>query len=407
MRYNNSFTNLKLIPSKLSKHIYFHRSFNCLGTFFISLIIYRYKKTETFSNETIQDNLRPKKIYISLFIILIILLFQDLLIYFYIYTLKDLDFWMLELLIITYFSKKILQKSYYKHQVFAIGINLIPCVLKIITIYISSINNDKNANPILYIKYKWIIPIGIIVYLLLLAIESYGYTKLKWFIDKKYLDPNLILTIYGGIGTIFYLIVSFISTFSKCSSHLKNYICQIKKGDDYYIENISLYFHNFKSEIFTEILIIILGIIFVFFYNFLLISIIKLLSPIHIIFSFPLYYFLQKIIFPITTLIKEGTFFSKTHIENIDLKYTLDLSGDIISSISFIIYLEIIELNCFNFTYNLRRNIISRSQSELKIMKEDADKKFVYLDNGDVEEFSYDSIHLDNNSNKAEFRNFE
>ena len=96
---------------------------------------------------------------------------------------------------------------------------------------------------------------------------------------------------------------------------------------------------------------------------------------------------------PIVTLINEGTFFSKNHIENIYSKYILDLSGDIISSIGFIIYLEIIELNCCNLNYDLRRTIKARSQTDALIISDDEDDKvFVYLDNGDVEEVDKKSI---------------
>ena len=187
---------------------------------------------------------------------------------------------------------------------------------------------------------------------------------------------------------------SLISTASKCKTILKNYICPIKSDyNDYYLENIIIYFNIFKKEIIIEIISIILGIICFFFYNFLLISIIKLLSPIHIIFSTPLFFLSKKIIMPIVTLINEGTFFSKNHIENIYSKYILDLSGDIISSIGFIIYLEIIELNCCNLNYDLRRTIKARSQTDALIISDDEDDKvFVYLDNGDVEEVDKKSI---------------
>ena len=96
---------------------------------------------------------------------------------------------------------------------------------------------------------------------------------------------------------------------------------------------------------------------------------------------------------PIVTLINEGTFFSKNHIENIYSKYILDISGDIISSIGFIIYLEIIELNCCNLNYDLRRFIKRRSQSEAEIISDDkSDKEFVHLNNGDIEEVNKSSF---------------
>ena len=206
LQYNKSFTEIKIIPStKLSKHLYFHQFFYYLGTFIISLFIYKYKKSENTLSAKINADLHSKKNYLVIVILFFALLCEDVLSQFYKYALKDLDFWMLELLIITYFTKRILLIRCYRHQMFAIGINSITCILKIFTIILSNINNDKNEVPILYIKYKSLIPLGILVYLSLLSIESYIYLKIKWFIDKRYFDPNLLLTIYGGIGTIFYI----------------------------------------------------------------------------------------------------------------------------------------------------------------------------------------------------------
>ena len=44
----------------------------------------------------------------------------------------------------------------------------------------------------------------------------------------------------------------------------------------------------------------------------------------------------------------------------------MDESGDIISIIGFLIYLEIIELHFCNLDYNLKNNIINRSNEEIK-----------------------------------------
>jgi hypothetical protein len=63
--------------------------------------------------------------------------------------------------------------------------------------------------------------------------------------------------------------------------------------------------------------------------------------------------------------IKNGHFFrlnSEREIENkIYVKYILDLSNDIFSFLSVIIYLELIELHFCGCDYNLRTNIIERS----------------------------------------------
>ena len=99
---------------------------------------------------------------------------------------------------------------------------------------------------------------------------------------------------------------------------------------------------------------------------------------------FPIYYALKKMILPIYTLINNKTYFSDNRMENIYEKYTLDFPSDIITIFSFLIYLEIIELNCCGLNYNLRRIIIERSSRDKFV--ETRNTKFIFLEDGDIEE---------------------
>ena len=106
-----------------------------------------------------------------------------------------------------------------------------------------------------------------------------------------------------------------------------------------------------------------------------LILCIQLYQKYIIIISFPVYYFIQKIILIITTAIKEKSFFSKDQINYINFKFSLDISGDIFSIIGFLVYLEIIELHFCNLEFNLRRYIMKRADSKGKENEdEDEDK---------------------------------
>ena len=51
-------------------------------------------------------------------------------------------------------------------------------------------------------------------------------------------------------------------------------------------------------------------------------------------------------------------------------KFLLDTSGDIASILGFLIYLEIIELNFCGLNFNLKKNIISRSEDDYQILIE-------------------------------------
>ena len=108
----------------------------------------------------------------------------------------------------------------------------------------------------------------------------------------------------------------------------------------------------------------ILGIICFYFNKYFSMLTIKYFTPIHLIFSFPVYYFTQKIVLIINTLIQEKSFFSANRINFIEAKFSLDILGDILSSIGFLIYLEIIELNFCGLNFYLRRKISERADIE-------------------------------------------
>ena len=107
-----------------------------------------------------------------------------------------LDFWMLELIIITFFMKKILNLKIYSHQKLVLYLSSIPFILKIITIIYSfmDVNNHLNENDkdnyrysqevnklkLLYVAIPWLTSIGTIISIVLIVIRSYIHTKLKW-----------------------------------------------------------------------------------------------------------------------------------------------------------------------------------------------------------------------------------
>ena len=59
-------------------------------------------------------------------------------------------------------------------------------------------------------------------------------------------------------------------------------------------------------------------------------------------------------------------------------KFFLDVSGDVYCFFGFLIYLEIIELYCFNLSYNSRKSIDQRGRLESSNISDD---KIIYLDN--------------------------
>ena len=415
--YVDIFEDVKIINTDTQQYFSFHhlihQIFNYFGTCILGFIFYKYEKkiskrelNKSGSNIPKEEKKRKnhivlihnngeKKIntksnYFLLLFIIFLWILEEQLIDIYSYALKDLDFWMVELLIVTYFSASMFNIQIYNHQKFAIWLSIIPCLLKVGTIILSVFNTEEHISgysmPILYIIEKIFIPIGIIIYLILIFLRSYVNTKIKWFMDLKFISSNKLLIYYGIIGTITCSLVSILTTFVKCKDinedyDLYDYICRIpyngtdkkNKDNQLYFENFIYYYETFKGEmnnnfkkieILYEFIIIFAGIITFFFEKFFSVLVIKKLTPVHLIFSIPIFFFCQKLILVIYNIIKKQSLDIKSNIKYINIKFILDCSGDFVSFFGFLIYLEIIELNCEKISHNLKKNIIRRSFGE-------------------------------------------
>ena len=117
--------------------------------------------------------------------------------------LKNLVFWMLELIIIYYFNKKIFNAELYNHQKLSFFITIFPIIFKVVSIILSSINVNKNDPGFVFANNKLIIPIGIALYIILLILDAYILTKIKWIMDIKYISISEILMYFGFFGIIF------------------------------------------------------------------------------------------------------------------------------------------------------------------------------------------------------------
>ena len=442
LNYDDIFEDgVKIFNSKeqllFAKHYYIHLIFNYIGQCILTFLFIRDEKNfivnkelkqslkklsekekerqssqillihNDYENLNNEKYLKSKGSYFGYLTIMFLWIANELAIEIYCYLLKDLDFWMLELLIVTYLNAKMFKLEVYAHQIFSLFFTIFPSILKISTIVISF--NTKDTNN-LYASYPWSIPLGIIIYLILIILRSYINSKLKWYMDLKYISTRKVLLYNGIMGTIVYTIVGIISTFIKCTqinfdTHDNIYfrkICKVEikttTTEVLYFENFKLYFHYFNIysyEIFLELAVILLHIISYFFYKYNLILVIKYLTPVHVIFSSPILYFFEKIILIILIIYKiikkEDIFFDieKSFIKYYIINFILDISGDILSFFGFLVYLEMIELNCCNLNYNLRKNIMKRGLYEI-YENENTDTSFCN-DTTDDEEDSDDS----------------
>lgn len=314
LKFNDFFKDITIFSSeaqeRFSKHYFIHQILYFLFSYFISFIFYL--KEESISNEGIANESTGFKIIF--FIIIFLWTIQEQLFIIYKNTgIRAVDFWTIELLIISIFHIKMFNTQIFFHQGFAIGFSISLCILKIVKIFVSKdgINGD------LIKMHKWLIPVGLLDHLLFMTERSYVLTKIKWYIEIKNISTIKLLMVFNLIGTISFFCFTFIATFTKCSDNeFSEKLSLIYKDNEIkYFDNFIIYFSEIKDigpkEIVIELVAIGFGSLLFFLETLLSILIIKNLSPIYIIFLQPLYFVFYKIILIIATLIYENSTLSE------------------------------------------------------------------------------------------------
>ena len=411
---NSNFEKAKFISTylqeKLSNHSLMHDIFCYIGIFFLSFTTFKIQNclnkkkivqpsnkkeierhssfVELIHNE-VEDNLSEN--YSTIEVIAIIILWvieEQLMKIYYKFGLEDLDFWTLELLIISLISSKMFHTQIHRHQKLAIIFSSIFCtLLKIIALilnYKSSENTEKTKNGL---QNEFLIPIGIISFLFIAFLRSYVNCKIKDFMDLKYISHSKLLMTYGLIGlsitSIFCLITTFIKCYEGKIDTQKLNICKVTENDQtYYYDSFSIYFkllfgnntinnpiNNTKNkveEIVIEFIEVPIGIISNFFAVYLYVLIIKILTPVHIICSYSLYYLILQISLLINNRCFSGYYFIGTY-ENTTkkgTKFIFDTVADGLSFLIILVYLELIELNFCGLDYNLKKHIARRGTED-------------------------------------------
>ena len=401
---NEVFKTIKFFTySKLSIHLLIRYMFNYILIFIISLCYYLYfnlkskkKQTSLILTKTTskielihydpEDNIITKKIIIINILIQFSWYIEELCFVYFKVLLKDIDFWMIELLFLALLNLKIFNLKIYKHQWLAIYISLFSSVSKVLSIVLTIFDYKyrkyEEGLPILYRINRYYF-FGFFLYLLFIFLRASSTSGIKWLMEKKFKPSNQILMEHGIIGIFCTLICITFSSYFSCNKFeitierknnfnnytLSNYLCKVKINESNYtyeyLDNIFDYFkkEHWKSNYKDEILTIIFGSLTFFFSKYFNLVIIKNLSPAHFTFSFPISFFFQKLLNIIVEIITKGyDFIKKDKIKT--LKFLLDMIGDEIAIFGFLIFLEIIILNCKKFDYNIKENIIKRSVQE-------------------------------------------
>jgi hypothetical protein len=206
--------------------------------------------------------------------------------------------------------------------------------------------------------------IGLIINLILIGIKTLYITGIKWFIDLKFVSHTILLIIYGAFGAAFSISFCIAATYIDCNKlyndNIVGNICFIKSKENekiYFLDNFFIYFKQLESQK-NKLFLIIFGVITFFAFKYCYILTIKKYNPVYVLFTNPLVFFIEKILLMINTLAKKKTLFLESSYKKVN--FFLDLSGDISFIIGFLIYLEVIVINCYGLNHNVKNNIAHR-----------------------------------------------
>ena len=272
-----------------------------------------------------------------------------------------LDYWAFEMIITYFISKNMFKIEIYSHQKFSIYFITIFCSLSIFCSFILTLLKEKD---IIYKKYPICIPIGIIIYLIILSIRSYSNCKIKWLTDLKYISTGKFLSIYGIIGTFCCTLICTLTTFFDCGKN-KLELCFVEKNGKTYYDSFSSFFDEYFKDSFKiiDIIIFIVLIISKFFVSLYYVLTIKYLTPVYAICLPSIHYFILQIILLFNTIIQGKTEIIKSQLA----KVILEISTDFFSILGIFVYIELIEIRICGLNYNLRRTIRLRGIKDLKI----------------------------------------
>lgn len=310
----------------------------------------------------------------------------------------SLDFWTSNIFFIFIFMKLYFAVKIYKHKKLALYFILIVCSLLLIISslfpYTAHEKGENEEEKVLtdfsvyevirsYSNYI-LVAFIIIVFLTISCGKSYALVLEKVLMELEFFSPYNIIFFTGLIGFFLIIITIFISSYIKCNDDKKydndvgefvlNY-CQVIKQSTiikygakidvktYYYDNIFVFFNKlFKENDLFSILIELL--VFTplywsiqFFQIFCELMIIFKLNPIYLLIRDNFFYGITRIVMFVNNSEDYQNYITLT-------QFILLESNEIISLICYSIYLELIVLNFYGLSENVRENIIERGGKE-------------------------------------------
>ena len=302
-------------------------------------------------------NYNKNRIYWNIFLVNFIWVIIDLL-----DAIREIDvndFWSFKMVFAYFIGKKMLNIQIYKHQIFAIYFISIACsFLLIISFILTKIESkDKYTKDFRYILF------GILIYFFNLLIDSFSDWKAKRVMDLKFISSSKLFLCYGILGIIIYTIICIITTLIDYKKENNN------NQDLFKFDNLKDYYYDLNTTNF--ILMILYALTFALKSFFYLLTI-EHLTPFHVI-SMPTFYlFFIHIALGIYTIINE-----KDKIIANMVNIILEIMACLFGLIAFSIFLEFIELNFCECNFNLKRNIVQRSNKEINNNDNDNDDESI------------------------------
>ena len=311
-------------------------------------------------------------LFVNLFFVVVADMIEDILYKFDKIDWSLLEYWMFEMLFFELFFCKIMKAKLYKHHIYSLIFILTSCsLIQTIIIILTFINGSENEE--LANNKTWMIPTGLIVFLLNYIFKAYVYCVEKYYLDKTSFPIVNYLFCYGVIGFITSIICAIISSYAPCGDttlpEFSKKICNYNDDNDiYYFSCYKLYFKDLTSDYFgLRIILMIAQTGLYFFSNYYIYAIYKTLSPIYHICMKRLDYLFLNILAFIEDLISKKNDGINIYISILDI---LILIFYILGSL---VYLEFVELNFCDLNYSLRRKITERSINDIKLSFQDYD----------------------------------
>ena len=311
------------------------------------------------------------------------------------YKVSELDFWIVNIIFVSYYMNKYFGNNILKHQKYSLYFIFLTNIGLLFAA--ASVSKNKERETI-YKRLGWKCILVLIGYIILSWVSSLTKVYSKKLMDYNYISPYRIIFFMGLFGTFFTLITLIFTSSISCGKSTESY-CKIKKTSNnktnYYLDSIPIYFTNLNDvykkrnfkEFYVEIFIVTpLFSIFNFIEFAFTMLLILYLNPNYILISDCIYFATVKFI---EYAIKGD--YSTT-------KFCLEYIAELLALFAYAFFLEIIELRFCGLDNDIKKNIIKRGIRDSKLKETDLDLDLNITQT--VEESKYDiNETIDSNKN--------